>query len=269
MNEKIQLNHLQKINDHIYALCTPYKDIFTTVYFIKTEHGAILFDAASYDCDIEDAVIPALNELGIGEDDLKYVFISHFHADHAGGLGRLLASYPNVCVVSRSDALREKFPSNTFASLQEGEKLLEHLSVVGIVGHTRDSAALYDSRTKTLISGDCLQLYGIFGSGTWGANISFSTEYAENIEKLRKMDIDTVLTAHDYHPCGRIYKGKENIAAALDACLAPFALLQKLIDEAPDADDATICERYNTSAKLPTLGAHIVKKYRAEKAASV
>ena len=60
MNEKIQLNHLEKINDHIYALCTPYKDIFTTVYFIKTEHGAILFDAASFESDAENYIFPLL-----------------------------------------------------------------------------------------------------------------------------------------------------------------------------------------------------------------
>lgn len=35
-----------QINEKIYRLTTAYKDIFTTVYVIKTEKGAILFDAA-------------------------------------------------------------------------------------------------------------------------------------------------------------------------------------------------------------------------------
>ena len=262
MKERIQANDLEKINDRIYALCIPYKDIFTTVYFVKTECGALVFDTASYDFDIEDAVIPALHQLGIGEKDLKYVFISNDHADHAGGLGRLLASYPEVCVVSRSEALREKFVSHTFLSPQESETLLDDLSVIFVTGHTKDSAALFDRRTKTLISGDCLQLYGIFGSGKWGANIPFFSEYAENIQKLREMDIDAILAAHDYHPCGRKYFGKTEIASALDACLAPFTLIQKLIDEAPDADDETICESYNAQGNLPTLGLRVVKNYR-------
>ena len=42
-----------------------------------------------------------------------------------------------------------------------------------VTGHASDCAALYDRKTKTLISGDCLQLFGVFGSGAWGANISF------------------------------------------------------------------------------------------------
>ena len=140
--------------------------------------------------------------------------------------------------------------------------MLDTLSVVSIMGHTKDSAAIYDSRTKTLISGDCLQLYGIFGSGCWGANISFATEYAKAIEKLRKMDIDAILTAHDYHPCGRMYCGKTEITAALDACLVPFEIIKKFIEDDPDASDEIICEKYNSQNDLPRLGAHVVRKYR-------
>lgn len=262
MEKEIQAYPLEKINDQIYALRTPYKDIFTTVYFVKTAHGALLFDTASYDCDVDDVIIPTLCKLGIGENDLKYIFISHAHTDHAGGLSRMLASYPNACVVSGSESLKEKYPSYKFLNPQENEVLLEDLSVVFVTGHTKDSATLYDRRTKTLISGDSLQLYGIFGSGNWGANIGFSKEYAQHIQKLRNMDIDAILTAHNYHPCGRMYFGKTKIEAALDACLAPFGLIQRLMDAAPDADDETICERYNAKGDLPTLGVHVIKKYR-------
>ena len=262
MREKIQINHLEKINDRIYALRTPYKDIFTTVYVIKTDCGALLFDAASYDCDVEDAIIPALHQLGIGEEDLKYVLISHYHADHAGGLKRLLAAYPSTRVITRNDDLKERLSSYTVLSPNEGELLLNDLGIVWIPGHTKDSLALLDHKTKTLISGDGLQLYGIFGSGNWGANISFPSEYMEKIQALREMDIDAILTAHDYHPLGQTYFGKAEIAAALDACLAPFARIQQLIDEAPDADDETVCERYNAQGALPTLGVHVVKQYR-------
>lgn len=260
--ENAQQSPLERINDSIYALRLPYKDIFTTVYFVKTKKGTLLFDAASYDCDIENAIIPALNELGVRESDLKYVFISHNHTDHAGGLERLLASYPNVCVVSKNEKLQEKFVGHTFLSPQEGEVLLDDLSVVYVIGHTADSMTLLDRRTKTLISGDCLQLWGIFGSGLWGANISFFTQYQQDIQKLREMDIDAIHTAHDYHPCGKAYLGKAQITAALDACLAPFALIRQLIEEDPAADDETICQRYNAEGTRPTLAVRIVKLYR-------
>jgi glyoxylase-like metal-dependent hydrolase (beta-lactamase superfamily II) len=165
-------------------------------------------------------------------------------------------------VVSRSDALAERFGSDTVLSPQEGETLLKDLSVVFITGHTADSAALYDGKTKMLICGDCLQLYGIFGSGAWGANISFSAEYAASIRKLRTMDVEAILTAHDYHPYGRMYFGKSKVADALDACLEPFKIIEKIIAGDPTAGDEAICEIYNSQNDLPTLGAHVVRKYR-------
>ena len=257
------MKNLEKINEYTYALTIPYKDIFTTVYFVKTEAGALIFDTASYACDVEYAIIPALGELGIGEDELRYVFISHNHTDHAGGLGDLLKAFPKACIISRSEALREKFEGYEFLSPSEGELLLDSLSVVFITGHTKDSAALYDSRTQTLISGDCLQLYGILGSGLWGANISFQPEYAKAIGKLRGMNIDSILTAHDYYPLGRMYFGKSAVASALDACLEPFDIIRELIEQSPDASDEEVCKLYNSQNHLPTLGEHVIRKYRA------
>lgn len=261
--QKTSLNLLTQINRDIFAICTPYKDIFTTVYFIKTEQGMLLFDTASYDCDVENAIIPALHTLGIEKDDLKYIFISHNHTDHAGGLCRLLKEFPQACIISSSASLRSKYPDHSFLSPCEGKALLGYLYAVSVPGHTVDSCALYDTRSKTLISGDCLQLYGIFGSGSWGANVSFPSEYTEAIKKLIKMDIESILTAHDYHPLGRMYFGKTCVKAALDACLAPFEIIERLISESPEADDILICQKYNSHGDLPTLGSHVIKNYRS------
>lgn len=158
--------------DYIKRLVLPYKDIFTTVYLIKTPKGAILFDAASYDEDIDNAIIPFLAENDVTTKTLKYVFISHNHRDHAGGLKRFMQIYPDTCIVSRSDALAENYKAYQVYSPKDGDLLLDTLQVVTIPGHTHDSAALLDTRTKTLITGDSLQLYGIVGSEDWACNIT-------------------------------------------------------------------------------------------------
>ena len=116
-------------------------------------------------------------------------------------------------------------------------------------------------RTKTLISGDSLQLYGIFGSGTWAANISYPRMHMDAVEKLRKMDIETILTAHDYHPYGHRYEGKAAVSAALDAALAPLLYIRQLITENPGASDEDVAALYNKQ-DLPTLGAHVVTALR-------
>ena len=125
-----------------------------------------------------------------------------------------------------------------------------------------DSAGIYDKRTKTLLSGDSMQLYGIFGSGLWASNINYPAEHFEALEKLSEMDIEKICTAHDYHPLGQIYTGKEEIAKAIIACKEPLEIISNLIEENPKVSDEEIATKYNSAKNLPTLGAHVVTAVR-------
>lgn len=253
---------LIKINDNIYRTAIPYKDIFTTVYVVKTPGGAVLFDAASFDEDVDSHIIPLLEQTGVAPEDLKYIFISHNHRDHAGGLPLLLPKYPNVCVVSRSEMLPEKHAGYSFLKPEDGDTLLDVLHVVTIPGHTIDSMALLDTRTGTLLTGDCLQLYGIYGSGPWGSNIGLPVEHIQAVEKVRGLPVEEILTAHDYHPCGYHYRGREQITRALDACVAPIMKVKELLLANPDAEDADIQKLYNDAEYLPNLNARLVSSVR-------
>lgn len=238
-----------KIAENIFRLTLPYKDIFTTVYLIKRDNGSILFDAASYPEDIEEYIIPFVNS---HETELKYVFISHNHRDHAGGLETLLKHYPKVQVISRSRELKEKFASYDVYCPKDGEEFCEGFKAVAIEGHTYDSMGLYDTENRILISGDSLQLYGIYGSGEWGANIGLVKGHIDAVNKLKGMDIESIYTAHDYHPMGYAYEGKENVFKALDFCIEPFLRIKKLIEAYPEKSDEEIREIYHND-NLPTV----------------
>lgn len=257
------MNEIFKVNEHIHGIKTEYKDIYTTVYTVETPEGTLLFDAASFDDDITDHVIPMLEELGI--TDLKYVFISHNHKDHAGGLEELLKYFPDIEILSRCPILKEKFAGFKVTSLNDGDSVLGDLEIVTIPGHTMDSAGIYDKRTKTLISGDSMQLYGIFGSGLWASNINYPTEHFEALSKLSKMDIEKICTAHDYHPQGQFYTGKEDVLKAIENCKRPLERISELIDENPEFNDEEIAALYNSAGNLPTLGAHVVCAVRKMK----
>lgn len=255
------MKNITKINENIHRLTLPYKDIFTTVYTIKTDGGILLFDSASYDEDIENYILPFLDKLEITADMLKYVFISHNHKDHAGGLNEFMKKFPKTIIISRSTMLKEQYMDYNVLVPEDDDIVSDVLKVITIPGHTQDSSAIFDTRTKTLISGDCLQLYGIYGSGKWGSNISFPKEHIDAIYKLRQMDIQQILTAHDYHPYGYSYVGSEAVAKALDSCVSPLNEIKTLICQNPDADDEQICMLYN-SFDNPTLGCHVVTAVR-------
>ena len=88
-----QKEHIRKISDNIFRLTIPFMDIYTSVFLIKTPKGAVLFDTATYDSDVTDYIIPFLNDSGVSREELKYVFVSHNHGDHSGGLETLIKTY--------------------------------------------------------------------------------------------------------------------------------------------------------------------------------
>ena len=253
------MKSFEKITKNMYRITTPYKDIFTTVYLLIAEKGAILFDAASFDTDVDDVLVPALAELGITP---QYVFISHNHRDHAGGLSRFTACYPETTIVSRSPVLREKYEGHPFLFPEEGTMLLDTYRVIPIVGHTQDSAALLDTRTNTLITGDCLQLWGICGSEDWASNINFPTEHWQALNKLEKMPIAAIYTAHDYYPLNYFAVGEEAVVRYITACREPLLRVKELILSNPEADDAAVRALYNTTEGIPTIREAVVRAVR-------
>ena len=253
---------IQKINENINRYTIPYKDIYTTVYTVRFDGEYILFDAASYDSDIDELVVPMLTSLGITKDNLKYVFISHNHKDHAGGLARLLHYYPDVTVISGSDDLKNKLAPAKFINPDDMQEFECGFAVVKIPGHTRDSAALYDKRTKTLITGDSFQLFGIFGSEDWGANIGLPKEHLEAVSKVSKLDVESIYTAHDYHPYGYAYIGREAVENALDAASRPLLTMKKMIKSHPELSDAEIRIMYNSCANIPPVREGVFRAVR-------
>lgn len=251
-----------KMNENIYRLVTPYKDIWTTVYLIKTEKGDLLFDAASFPEDAEQYTLPFLKQCGVTPQSLKYIFISHDHSDHAGGLGALMEHFPDTIILSRSTALYDRFAACDVVSLSEGDMVLDCLKVITVVGHTCDSAGLLDVRTNTFLSGDGLQVYGIVGSENWAANIRFPYEYFQEIEKIRKIKPSQIFAAHNYYPCGHIADGEEAVNRYLDACREPLLKLKEIMAQNPRVDNQGVCDIYNVSKSIPTFHAGVVKCLR-------
>jgi glyoxylase-like metal-dependent hydrolase (beta-lactamase superfamily II) len=205
-----------------------------------------------------------LSDLGVNREELKYVFISHNHADHAGGAPYLAHLYPNAVFLTRSEKFAEANPSLNIKMMKEGETYLGCLTVHEIPGHSLDSSAIYDERTKTLITGDSLQLYGIFGSQDWGSNIALAAEHLAALEPIYALDVEEIYTAHDFHPYGMCFIGKTAVKAALDACSAPLFAIRDLIKANPDRTDAEIREIYNASANIPPVREGVFRLMREE-----
>jgi len=258
------MSELIKITEAVYRLTIPFFDVYTTVFLIKTPQGAALYDTATYPEDVDQYIIPALKKLKISPEILKYIVISHNHRDHSGGLERLMEEYPGTCVVACSKALQEKYSNYRFLAPDNGTILLDTFRVLNIPGHSADCIGLLEESTGTLLSGDCLQMYGLFGSGKWGTNISMPLEYLDAIDRLRALQLKMVVASHAYHPHGYIARGDEKIGQFLDTCVEALYVIKQKIQENPECTDETLAEKYNSSGEFPTVGAHVfaaIRKY--------
>ena len=250
------------LNEDICRLTVPFLDIYTTVFFIRVPRGWVLMDTATYPTDMDEYIFPAMEALGITAQSLHAVVISHAHRDHAGGLGRLLEVYPSITVLSRSEALREQHAQAFFRTPTDGEPLTEVLRIVTIPGHAPDALGIYDTRTKTLLTGDRLQAAGIYGSGKWGANISRPAEHLAALDKLRAMEIDHLAAAHDYHPVGHEAHGEAEVRRYIDACAEALFCIRDFMQAHPSLSDEDCAALYNTETGLPTVGAHVIRGMR-------
>ena len=86
--------------------------------------------------------------------------------------------------------------------------------------------------------------------------------YKQAVEMVRGMQVDEILTAHDYHPYGYHYVGRQAICDALDACLAPLHQVKELILAHPELDDEQIRDLFNAPGTLPKLGTKVVTALR-------
>ena len=71
---------------------------------LQTERHKVLFDTGASDVFIRNA-----EQLGIDLSDVDYVFISHGHSDHAGGLRYLMEHNQKAKVIVSPDAMGGKF----------------------------------------------------------------------------------------------------------------------------------------------------------------
>lgn len=246
-----------KINENISRLTVPFLDIFTTICTVRTPEGVLIFDTATTPEDVTEHLLPFLSAEGISLEEVRAVFISHSHGDHAGGLPTLLPLVPNAKVYSRSKKIGESFPERV-VSPEDGDMIQGALQVVTIPGHSKDSAGLLDLRSGTLLSGDCLQLYGIFGSGFWGSNITLPTLHLQALEKLRSLPIRQIIAAHDYHPLGWRFDTPEKISAALDACRDALFRIRDLIAQNPTLDHEELAHLAGDGVAYPRLHTRVI-----------
>ena len=195
----------EKITDRIYRLKVPFESVYTAVFLIKYKSGYMLVDAATTS---EDArlILDAVKEAGIDVEQISHILITHAHGDHAGGLRTLCDALPWAFVCAGSDYLRDRLSLERFDLLFDGQEISDGIVALFLSGHSADSYGFFDENSRCLISGDAVQLCGI---GRYGTGLYSFDDYLATLKKLAEMDIDILVSSHDYYPHGAIAEGSD------------------------------------------------------------
>ena len=87
------MNAFYKETEGIYRLRVPFENIYTSVFLLTAAERPILVDCATTASDVDECILPALAALGYALSDIGAIVLTHRHADHAGGLARILFSH--------------------------------------------------------------------------------------------------------------------------------------------------------------------------------
>jgi glyoxylase-like metal-dependent hydrolase (beta-lactamase superfamily II) len=159
----------------------------TSAYLVAADEPALVETGPTTS---SEAVLAGLASLGMGEQDLAHVVVTHIHLDHAGGLGRLSDHFPGATVwvqergaphvadptrlvesagrVYGPERLQELFgpvdpvPRDRIRSVSEGDRIElgnRSLDVLYTPGHASHHVALVDSDTGAAFAGDVLGIH--------------------------------------------------------------------------------------------------------------
>ena len=279
-----------QMTPRVYRLAVPFPGCWTGVTLIDGEEK-ILIDSGGCAETVDSCIVPALEQLGYTLQDLSWMTFTHMHGDHVGGCGRLkeLAPHLKTAVfapslermrnpLAYSAEIRARFPGYSAPVperldgaepdllLNDGEKL-GTLILLHTPGHDTDSCSFLEMNTRTLITGDSLQLNGTVSQGC--ALLMDTGSYERTLQRLLDMDIDNILCGHPYLPLGAEALGKTASRKYLEACAACFhhdagfvaGMSAAGVTNVPEIAKALIREAGGTEPKFLFLPMYTVTGY--------
>ena len=150
-------------------------------------------------------IIEVLDILGVS---LKYIFLTHCHADHIGGINELKQAKGGKILVSRDDyegLFNKEISLADYVNMQnpdleadsrvDDDDLLHvgeiEFKVIATPGHTKGSVCLYIEKERLIFTGDTLF------SGAWGRTDLPTGSFAEIMrsisDKLMTLPEETIV----------------------------------------------------------------------------
>ena len=217
----------------VYRVDAPLGDRLSSLYLFVGRERSVLFDSG-IDGTIPTYLIPFARELGLPLSHIELVVISHCDVDHFGGIGDVHDYLPAARVVAHeldADAMenfdafeRDRGRSFRLAygydegpdewsrsvvregwvdrrltgdeQIDLGDRVVE---IIHLPGHSRGHLAVLDPEHGTLAIGDAILGDAVplaSGAPAFPPTYRFERSYLQSIERVRDLDVASIVTAH-------------------------------------------------------------------------
>jgi hydroxyacylglutathione hydrolase len=164
--------------------------------YVLGRRGALMVDSGVGNS--MNPVWPQLRRLGLGDEDIAGVALTHAHHDHVGGLLRILERASPRVYIHRLDAAYIASSLGPLLRRVEDGDLIEvgpwPLRVLWTPGHTRGSICLYSESMRILFSGDTVFPGGHYGR--YDGETGSREDMVNSLKRLTALDVEVMLPGH-------------------------------------------------------------------------
>jgi glyoxylase-like metal-dependent hydrolase (beta-lactamase superfamily II) len=211
------------------------------------------------------AVHTALDALGLGPLDLRWIIVTHIHLDHAGGVGELARDFPNATVVVHERGARHlvdpsrlvdsasrvygplldslygrmtAVPEDRLIAAGDGYQIDvgngRSLVLVDSPGHAKHHHAVLDEQTGTLLVGDAVGVLlpdlGILRPATPPPDFDLDLA-VQSLQRFAELRPTRMVLTH----YGPVADAQDTLAAAEEMLHGWVDVAERVIEEASDA----------------------------------
>jgi glyoxylase-like metal-dependent hydrolase (beta-lactamase superfamily II) len=253
----------RKLSDHLYMIDLKplgFENLIAS-YVLKGEKASAIIEAGP-SCSVKN-LLAGLREIGVTNEAIDYIMVTHVHIDHAGGAGTLIKHLPNAKLVVHSRGAPhtinpeklweqsklvlgkvalgygeiEAVPENRIIMPSDGETFhlggSVQLKVVETLGHSSHHLGFFESQNQGVFQGDAAGIYipqlGVTIPST--PTPLYLEQTLASLEKLAKLQPKRLYYTH----YGPVEKADERVRR----CEEQLRLWGRIVSEALEKGDET------------------------------
>ena len=140
-------------------------------------------------------IADVVRTVGLGWNAVHHVILTHYHADHMGSVGEVLAAAPKATAYAGAADIPQIKSPRPLKAVGDNDEVFG-LRVIATPGHTPGHVCVFDPAGSLLILGDAMNN---IGSKLGGPNPQYTADMAQahrSVKKLAKLTFQRAVFGH-------------------------------------------------------------------------